>query len=332
MSAHQLTPAAHPSCKEVSRAVRAVLAGELVDNAARRIGMHPIALMDAVHVFTEAGTYALTRQDLRTQWSQFYVEFTDWTAAEQIAGTYLVPMLNSLEDSETTPLWWFIRKHPCWRLRIYGGPEALIHAELDKLVQAGHLRRWWPGTYEPETAAFGGASGMLAAHVLFSADSHHILNHADVPLGCREMSVVLCTIMMRAAGLEWYEQGDVWGRVINEEHRSDTSKVLAGRLEGLTRQIRQLLVSDTAPQGQLLCIGAPLQPITEWAEAFRRTGNALREGVQAGTLERGLRRVLAYHVIFHWNRLGLSLGAQSALALAARTAILDPPPNAAETA
>jgi hypothetical protein len=68
-----------------------------------------------------------------------------------------------------------------------------------------------------------------------------------------------------------------------------------------------------------------------WAEAFRRTGNALKEDVQAGTLERGLRWVLAYHVIFHWNRVGLSLGAQSALVLAARTAILDPPADPAET-
>ncbi|MFJ3309626.1 hypothetical protein ACIPSA_42770 [Streptomyces sp. NPDC086549] len=32
-----------------------------------------------------------------------------------------------------------------------------------------------------------------------------------------------------------------------------------------------------------------------------------------------------YHVIFHWNRLGLSIGTQSALAHAARTAIFDPP-------
>jgi hypothetical protein len=31
--------------------------------------------------------------------------------------------------------------------------------------------------------------------------------------------------------------------------------------------------------------------------------------------------VLSYHVIFHWNRLGLSLRGQSILASAARTAI-----------
>lgn len=327
MPAHQLTPAAPPSSQAVGRAVRAVLAGEPIDDAASRIGMHPIALTDAVDVFTQAGDDALHRQELRTQWSQFYVEFSDWTAADQIAAAYLVPMLNNLEVDETAPLWWFIRKHPCWRVRLSGRHENRVHGDLDKLVQAGHLRRWWLGNYEPEAAAFGGPAGMLTAHLLFAADSHHILNHADVPLGRRELSVILCTIMMRAAGLEWYEQGDVWDRVINEEHRSDTNKVLEGRLEGLTRQIRQLLVSDTSPNGQLLGNGAALHPVTEWAEAFRRAGDALSEGVQAGSLERGLRRVLAYHVIFHWNRIGLSFGTQSALALAARNAILDPPPE-----
>ncbi|MFJ6569823.1 thiopeptide-type bacteriocin biosynthesis protein [Streptomyces sp. NPDC091292] len=318
---------APPTSQEVGRAVLAVLAGDPVDNAARSIGMQPTALTDAVDVFTQAGNDALSRHEQPTRWSQFYVEFSDWTAADQIAASHLVPMVNRPEGAETAPPWWFIRKYPCWRLRLYGSPDALIHTELNKLVQAGHLRCWWPGIYEPETAAFGGDTGMQTAHRLFAADSHHILNHTGTPLGRRELSVVLCTTMMRAAGLEWYEQGDVWDRVINEEHRSDTSKVPAGRLEALTRQIRQLLVGDTRPNGQLLGDGAPLHPVAEWAEAFRRAGEALQESVRTGALERGLRRVLAYHVIFHWNRIGLSLGAQSALALAAREAILDPPPD-----
>nr|WP_078598001.1 lantibiotic dehydratase C-terminal domain-containing protein [Streptomyces atroolivaceus] len=51
--------------------------------------------------------------------------------------------------------------------------------------------------------------------------------------------------------------------------------------------------------------------------AEARTG-----AVQAGTLDRGSRHVLSYHVILHWNRLGLSMQGQSILAWAARAAIL----------
>ncbi|MER8226144.1 hypothetical protein ABTZ58_37610 [Streptomyces sp. NPDC094143] len=43
--------------------------------------------------------------------------------------------------------------------------------------------------------------------------------------------------------------------------------------------------------------------------------------VEEGSLDRGLRQVLSYHVILHWNRLGLPMGGQSILASAARTAI-----------
>ncbi|NNG84148.1 thiopeptide-type bacteriocin biosynthesis protein [Streptomyces cacaoi] len=339
MSADQLTPVAWPPTPgPVGRAVLDVIAGQSVDDVAQKAGMEPIALADAVEVFERAGHTALARQELlRTSWWQFYVEFPDWAHAEQTAATHIAPLLACMEKRGVISLWWFIRKHPCWRLRLYGGPESQVRmelgAQLDELVEVGHLSRWRPGIYEPETAAFGGAAGMLNAHHLFTADSRHILSlggRTDVPLGRRELSVLLCAVMMEAAGLEWQEQGDVWDRVINEEHRSTTGKVLEDRLEGMTRQIRQLLVSDTSPDGPVFGKGAPLHRVSEWAAAFRRTGNALKEGVTAGVLDRGIRRVLAYHVIFHWNRIGLSLGAQSALALAARNAILDPPPDAAE--
>ncbi|WP_327352759.1 thiopeptide-type bacteriocin biosynthesis protein [Streptomyces sp. NBC_01304] len=336
MSADQLAPVAWPPApNRVGRAVLQVLAGQPIANVAKSVGMEPIALSDAVEVFTQAGNDALRLHERRTNWAQFYVEFADWTHAERTAAAHLAPALNGLQESGALSLWWFIRKHPCWRLRLCSEPGSQAYKELtghlDELVKAGHLRRWWPGIYEPETGAFGGAAGMLAAHSLFSADSHHILTRhgqSDVPLGRREISVVLCTVMMQAAGLEWQEQGDVWDRVITEENRSAIGKVLEDRLEGMTRQIRQLLVSDTHPDGPLFGLHGPLHPVAEWATAFRHTGQALKEAVTCGSLDRGIRRVLAYHVIFHWNRAGLPFGAQSALALAARTAILDPPPPA----
>ncbi|MGB8939068.1 MAG: thiopeptide-type bacteriocin biosynthesis protein [Streptomyces sp.] len=338
MSADQLTAIAWPPAPSpIGRAVLEVLAGQPIADVARNNGMTPIALSDAIEVFTQAGNNALTRHELQDNWSQFYVEFSDWTDAERTAATLLSPVLESLKDRGELSLWWFTRKHPCWRLRLDGGPGSPacteLAAHLDELVEAGLLRCWRAGIYEPKTAAFGGAVGMLNAHLLFAADSHHMLarkGQGEVPLGRRELSVLLCTVLLRSAGLEWQEQGDVWDRVINDEHRSATGRVLEDRLEGMTRQIRQILVSDISPDGPLFGPQRPLHPVAEWAVAFRRAGTALKEAVASDCLERGLRRVLAYHVIFHWNRLGLSLGAQSALALAARTAIFDPPPDAHE--
>ncbi|MGK5499304.1 thiopeptide-type bacteriocin biosynthesis protein [Streptomyces sp. URMC 125] len=141
----------------------------------------------------------------------------------------------------------------------------------------------------------------------------------DIPLGRRELSVLLCTIMMRAAGLEWYEQGDVWHRVITDEHRSFIGEIPQGQLDARATEIRALLLADC---DTLRLPGGPLEPVAEWTAAFRHTGRSLADAVHLGTLDRGLRRVLSLHVIFHWNRLGLSMRAQSALAWSARAAIL----------
>lgn len=119
--------------------------------------------------------------------------------------------------------------------------------------------------------------------------------------------------------LEWYEQGDVWHRVITEEHRSAVSDVPTDLLDARAQEIRPLLFADS---NVLLRPGGLLEPVSDWADAFRSAGQKLRHAVQDGTLDRGLRQVLSYHVIFHWNRLGLSLRSQSVLAWAARAAIL----------
>lgn len=70
-----------------------------------------------------------------------------------------------------------------------------------------------------EVFAFGGPTGMSVAHNLFHRDSQHIVAYlgrvgASPPpnsqIGRREVSMLLCSLLMREAGQEWYEQGDVW--------------------------------------------------------------------------------------------------------------------------
>jgi thiopeptide-type bacteriocin biosynthesis protein len=315
----------------IQRAVRAVLTGLPTADVAAQYRMDPVVLSDAVAVYDQGGREALERHAPTTDWWQLYVHFTDWANADTAFITHVLPVLHEAENTGTVDSWWYTRKHPCWRLRLHlqpgKGAKRNIGDGFDRLVTDGHLQRWWPGIYEPETAAFGGAASMTAAHALFITDSREtqqLRHRRDLAVGPRELSVLLCTIMMRAAGLEWYEQGDVWQRVIDEEHRSARNTIPTERLHDLATQIRSLLVADTSLNGPLLSHGGPMEPVAEWADAFRTTGKTLHEAVRMGTLDRGLRRILSLHVIFHWNRLGLSIGAQSALAWAARTAILDP--------
>lgn len=314
----------------IERAVTAALTGLPIPEVAAEYGMEPTILSDAVAVYDQAGRETLARHAATAGWWQVYLHFTDWTKADETFTAHVLPLLQEAETAGLIGGWWYTRKHPCWRLRLrvrsggaaLGRVEGLDRLGLHRLVADGHLQRWWPGIYEPETPAFGGKTSMTAAHALFITDSREIQQlrqRGGLTLGPRELSVLLCTIMMRAARLEWYEQGDVWDRVITTEHRSAVSDVPPERLNARAQEIRPLLLADS---DALLRSGGPLEPVAEWAAAFRSTGQALAHGVQDGTLDRGLRQVLSYHVIFHWNRLGLSMRGQSILAWAARTAIL----------
>ncbi|CCB73272.1 MULTISPECIES: thiopeptide-type bacteriocin biosynthesis protein [Streptomycetaceae] len=271
-------------------------------------------------------------------WWQLYLHFTDWAEAENVAASHLAPLLHQAEADNTVTGWWYIRKHPCWRVRVRiraqeHSVKARVSAVLDGLTAAGHLDRWWTGIYEPETAAFGNTIGMSLAHALFHADSRAILDlhhRGETALGRRELSILLCTTMMRAAALEWYEQGDVWHHVAQE--RPLPADVPPDRLQALTADLRQIMAADTAPDGPLLGPDGPVAFAADWADAFRRTGRDLAATARNGSLDRGLRQVLAYHVIFHWNRLGLPARTQSILSWAARAYILGPAAQPARSA
>ncbi|MFE9251452.1 thiopeptide-type bacteriocin biosynthesis protein [Streptomyces sp. NPDC007088] len=131
---------------------------------------------------------------------------------------------------------------------------------------------------------------------------------------------LLCTTMMRGAGLEWYETGDVWNRVVTTEGRSTSPSVNSAAMRDRAQEIRALLLADTHA---LFGHDGVLGQVTDWASAFQRAGQDLRRASGRGALGRGLRDVLSLHVIFHWNRLGLSLRTQSHLAAAARSAVFD---------
>ncbi|MFD0635414.1 hypothetical protein ACFQ9X_31545 [Catenulispora yoronensis] len=92
----------------------------------------------------------------------------------------------------------------------------------------------------------------------------------------------------------------------------------------MAETLRTLLLADTAPDGPIFTDGGPADRHSGWAAEFRNTGRALADANAAGQLHRGLREVLSYHVIFHWNRLGLPAHTQAVLAHAARHAILGP--------
>lgn len=263
-------------------------------------------------------------------WQQVNIAFPEWGRAEQTALTFLSPLLCAVEDEGAVDAWFLIRKHPCWRVRYLAAAgtaaTARIGQELNALETAGHIADWTTAIYEPEVHAFGGVEAMAVAHRLFHRDSRSLLaylqgSNEGADGHRREMSVMLCSILMRSAGLDWYEQGDVWARVA--EHRV-LPTTAGSHLDRLHAAVERLITVDAEDQ---MCEDGPLAHAAGWARAYTAAGQELAQLAVSGALRRGLRDVLAHHVLFAWNRIGLAYGTQAVLAATAKIVVFGPDPT-----
>lgn len=266
-------------------------------------------------------------------WRQITIEFPDWDQAEHTAVVHLLPILAGAETEQVITGWFFIRKTPGWRMRYLptSNPDAAstyLHQRLHRLQQQGCITRTVDIVYEPETHAFGGPEAMTAAHHLWHADSRHLLTYLAATIDnpavrrTRELAILLCATMTRAARLDWYEQGDLWARVA--AHRPHPAQADSGAPRTLQPAIRKLLTADTS---RLAVPNPGLSDPTAWVSAFITAGHQFDTLNSAGLLHRGLRDVLAHQVIFAWNRLGLPAATQAALAATAATTVFTTPPQ-----
>ncbi|MER7579578.1 methyltransferase, FxLD system [Kitasatospora sp. NPDC097691] len=257
---------------------------------------------------------------MTTGWIQHTLTPNDREAMDRRSAALLAPVLNAAQHSGALEDWWYIRKAGL-RLRYRAdAPEPAVTALLDRLVEDGLVKRWTTVIYEPEAHAFGGSEAAEVAHRLFHTDSKHLMARAVEPgpsaLGRSETVVVLVSAMLRAAGLDWYEQGDVWGKFAML--RDAPAPVSPVRAATLTAAMNHLMRLDT---WALTRDTAPLAHHGSWVHAFQQAGQDLAHLARDGVLTRGLRAVLAHHIVFHANRAGLPVDHQSAMATRALEAV-----------
>jgi len=295
-------------------------------------------LREAAEVYRAAGSAALAEQD-HDIWLQYRLQPADWATAENRAADQLAPTLDQLCADGTLSCWWYLRKYPFWRLRALPGPAATRHQAnrqlthlLDFADNSGSLTRWTTGRYEPEVIAFGGETMLEPVHAFFHADSSAVvaLVRSGTPAGMpgrRELSLVLCSAMLRSARLDPLERADVWNRValqrsLATEPNPNQLARIADRLQRLTR------LDTTSAPGSLFADGQQLDALAPWAAAYRNIGHHLAKADENGTLHRGLREILATLVLHAWNRLDLPDSVQGLLARAAcQAAKIGPLPN-----
>ncbi|MGW2523966.1 methyltransferase, FxLD system [Streptomyces sp. NPDC001617] len=265
----------------------------------------------------------------RAPWHQYNITFTDREIGKRAIAERIGPTLRAAEGDGQLTGWWFMNKQP-WPLR-YRAPEPspLVELLLSDLVDDGTAASCVRGIYESETDAFGGPQAMDAAHDLFHHDCRHLLIYQPRPgrLGGREMAVLLISVLMRAARLDWFEQGDVWAKAA--ALRPAAHPLVLERATTLIPSMHKLMTVDAhglcRPSG-------PLEGQVGWVAAFEQAGATLAHLAAGGHLTRGLRAVIAHHLIFHANRVGLPSGDQSTLFNIAREAVMGSSDNTAPSA
>lgn len=205
----------------------------------------------------------------------------------------LAPLLHAA--GRTGPGCWWIRKGDTVRLRLWRPDPNDIDRISNAAQQHGaHVHR---GIYEPETHSFGGAAGIELAHRLAGRDSHHLAahlaRHGRHPHR-NEIFLLLATRLMRAAGLDLEEQGDVWARIAAHRLPPDATAVTT------RRAIRHLIFSgpDTPT--------SPLHHAPGWSDVVETAGRDLTKLAATAGLTRGVRAVIANLLLFMANRHGIS--------------------------
>jgi protein-L-isoaspartate(D-aspartate) O-methyltransferase len=265
----------------------------------------------------------MSQPDTDSEWCQVSLWCEDWQAAEHLAVARLGPRLIDAQDEGIIMSWWYVRKAEAWRVRYLPAPcqqeraTTAMEQTMLGLAADGLIQRWASPIYEPEIQAFGGVEGMALAHALFHADSRHLLDHLrqSHPEHRAELGLLLGSVLIRAAGQDWYEQGDVWARVAG--HRLSSTPPLT---DMPFEAVRQLITATTNSPN------SPLASAPDWSAAFHRAGRGLVNLADQGSLTRGLRAVLAHQILFAWNRAGIPASQQGLLAATAARVVFQTEP------
>jgi protein-L-isoaspartate(D-aspartate) O-methyltransferase len=274
-----------------------------------------------------AGRAALAKEVPDENWVYLRIELKRMAVARRILQKVLYPTLLKLSRRGVIQRFWYLLKHDpqCHlRLRIFGPTEQLRQEALTAVMQA--LRPGSPRSavtvcrelvYEPETSLFGGEWALEQVHELFYYDSRFAMGWMGVEpeesanLSAHQVSVIALQHLLRAAGLDGFEQWDVWQKVVKV--RPGNQAELEEAWQAYQRDMRLLVGIDPHVVAKAMAAtGHAL--LAEYADGLTFVGGKLWQGLKEGRLQRGLRQVLATAIVFHWNRMLFTAGEQTMLA------------------
>jgi thiopeptide-type bacteriocin biosynthesis protein len=279
--------------------------------------------------FLAAGAEQVRRMLAPESWLQVGLSFADPDQAARFlsAGT-LAGAVEGWQADGLVDQFFFMNKPPGMRLRFslpHGGERAeraerAIVAFLDRARDRKLVERHEFGIYDQETHQFGGPAGIEIFHRFSTCDSLAISKFRALEADARtsiDQSVfsllAMNDLVARVAEDPW-EQWDVWcemrltGRLVDPA--SETAAELRENLdrnrdllEPLVRR-REEIAAGLGPEEKAL--------VDAYARGNQVVADAFREAGRARTLAHGPRKILPFFIVFHWNRLDLSIDEQVA--------------------
>jgi thiopeptide-type bacteriocin biosynthesis protein len=249
-------------------------------------------------------------------WLQMNValERVDGQAVDSARAVFaaLSPCLRGWRRGGVVQRFFFMRKAPDMRLRFLSPePDGVLRPELTSLLKTlrrdGWVQRFFPSVYEPEVFQFGGREAMDLVHTYFDVDSLAWMEMdrlwAAGTATARADQIVLAVAndlflrVLEDTGEVW----DVWCNLV--ALRPAAEAVVPGPVPILF--IDSLLPDVTRPEAAILA---------RYAKANQRLATGLQRVWSRGRLLSGLRAILPFVALFHFNRYGIDGPTQAALA------------------
>jgi thiopeptide-type bacteriocin biosynthesis protein len=295
-----------------------------LERVAAQAGVPVDVLAAARDAFISAGTAAVHGLDRQQRWLQFSISLgpDGWQRiVRSDTGTRLRAWLREGAGRG----FFFMHKAPGLRVRFCGvddGCAGALREALDGLLLDTTITAWTPGPYDAEVMQFGGATGLSLTHRWFTAESLAVLEHRRLLLddtariGSELFSLMLIDRLLRRLCDDW-ERWDVWCKLALTGRLVDDA---AGAVDPSRARATRLLLSH-----QARILGAAGEPERE---LFARYDAALdelcpdiQEAVDAGRLLWGLREILPFWMVFHWNRMAFDFETQKSLAATVAAAL-----------
>jgi thiopeptide-type bacteriocin biosynthesis protein len=308
-----------------SAVIESLTASDL-EHVAAQAGVTVELLVTARDAFICAGTAAIHDLDRGRRWLQFSISLGPggW---RQVVASDVGNRIDVWLRGRPGRGFFFLHKPPGLRVRFCGVDDECVEVlrdALNGLVADGAITAWTPGPYDAEVTQFGGDIGLALTHRWFTAESLAVLEHHRLRLdgtariGSGLFSLMVIERLARRLYDDW-ERWDVWCKLSLTGRLAEDA---AGNVDPARARSARLLLSH-----QARILGAASEPertlFTRYDAALDELVPHIDAAVQASDLLWGLREILPFWIVFHWNRMRFDAATQQSLA-ATMVAALSP--------